>query len=178
MQVTGSFDVSRFLARDPGIVRAAENNPVVGRRMIEKPQANEFSRGRIGEIGFALELESLRSDFSRIRRDAVDDFETVAVGLVFLPPAEAVEHGRKQKGEHENNQEKKRQGGPIVGRADIERSAPARKAPQNRLVGSSPVARALLGPPLAQRRPPQGALRVRPADSDPAPPDSSYECPV
>src|SRR5215467_10248482 len=93
--------------------------------MVEEPDTNKCGRSGIGEVGFAFKLECLRSDFPWIRRDAVDDFQTVAIGFVLLPTAEAVEDGREEKVQHKNNQKEKREGGPIVGRTYVKRRAPA-----------------------------------------------------
>ena len=100
--------------RGPGIVSAAENDPVVGGRMVEEPDADERRRIRISPIGFAFEEKGLRGDFARIGRDAVDNFQAVAVGFVFCPAAESVGYWREQNCHHENNQKEKRQCGPIA----------------------------------------------------------------
>ena len=61
--------------------------------MAIEPKGDERRRIRVREVHFAQHLESVRSNFARVRHEAVNYFQAIDVRLVLLIAAEAIQHG-------------------------------------------------------------------------------------
>src|SRR2546427_1869190 len=88
-----SFDKLRRLAFGPRVVCVREHQPVGQRGMAIEPKGDERRRIRVREVHFAQHLESVRSNFARVRHEAVNYFQAIDVRLVLLIAAEAIQHG-------------------------------------------------------------------------------------
>src|SRR5947209_5550407 len=88
-----SFDKLRRLAFGPRVVGVREHQPVGQRGMAIEPKGDERRRIRVREVHFAQHLESVPSNFARVRHEAVNYFQAIDVRLVLLIAAEAIQHG-------------------------------------------------------------------------------------
>src|SRR6202000_416189 len=92
------------LALGPRIIRVREYQPIRERRMRIEPERNQRRRIRIGQTNFPQNLEGVRRDLRRIRNDAVDYFEPVYIGVVFLHATVAIFDGHRDEHQHLENQ--------------------------------------------------------------------------
>src|SRR5437870_3100804 len=91
------LDVFRRLIFAPRIVGVSKHQTLGEWRVRIHPKRNERRRIRIGEIDFAHRLERVSGHLRRIRHNAVSEFESKNVGVVFLHSAVAVNDGRRDK---------------------------------------------------------------------------------
>ena len=77
----------------------------------------------------------MRCDFSGIGNEAVNDFEAVNVGFVFLHAAEAMDDRRRKKKQNLKDQKHDRDGSPIALAVDLPRFAPTVDDPMKPTVG-------------------------------------------
>ena len=76
-------------------------NEAFGERWVAvQPKGDEGGRIGIRKINFAEHLECVSGDFRGIGHDAMDDFEAVYVGGMFVHATEAVDDGRGEKGQN------------------------------------------------------------------------------
>src|SRR5258708_10574086 len=121
-------EMGRF-AFGPRIVSHAQVDAVGNGGVIEEEKDVDRIGVGVDENGFAVDLEGARECLTRVRNDAVGDFEAVDIGLIFLIAAESIADDIGGETQESQEQEKRGEGGPIVERADSPGSAGAREEP-------------------------------------------------
>src|ERR1700676_4244490 len=93
-------------------------------------------RTRIGfvETLFSEDLKAVHRYGSRIRDDAMDDFESINIGLVFLPAAVTIRDRLREESKYRCDQEQSRQAGPIGYSTDSPTRTPTIQSPVERMV--------------------------------------------
>src|SRR5580692_5315418 len=96
--------------------------------IVEKEDLNGIGVG-VNESLFAIVLEGLCAGLGGIGNDVVGDFQAVDIGLILLKTAEGAADGIGSKTEYGEEQEKRRERGPILEAADAPLRTGTREQP-------------------------------------------------
>ena len=109
-----SLDELRGFAFGPGVVGDTQMDAVGDSRVIEEEEDVDGIGVGINENSFAVNLEGTCEGLTSIGDEAVADFETVNIGLVFLKAAESVAESTSGETENRDEEEKSGERGPIM----------------------------------------------------------------
>src|SRR5579863_1556542 len=113
----------------PGVVARRECYAFRNRGMAESPKLDERIWIGFIESLFSEDLKGVCGNGRRIRNEAVYDFESINVGLVFLPAAIAIGNWLSEKTKYRRDQQQGRQAGPIRDSSDVPAWTPAAEKP-------------------------------------------------
>src|SRR5689334_1153337 len=99
--------------------------------MAVKQENIEWIGIRVRQIHLAEDLKSLGCDLPGVRRQAMGDFQSVLIRLMFEMPADSAGDGIAEKKKHRQQQHQYGQGSPVIEPTNLPRSTPAGEHPSD-----------------------------------------------